>query len=210
MLNISKELMDFIMNIDSPERYREQEENLAYLRSIKVSPLLEYYLYMRLRHLYFDINPSECKGNAYSLMMNEQLNTYCFDSTVAVIPFLQPTDVIQRGTICPDSKQIIDHAWIKIKFRGDEYILDAALGLIVPITEYTNLYKQNIKGEVTSKIVTSKIIETFETSEPYYKDFYLVRNGNIDSAFYNTSLKLSGKYNKNKIKKLAVYIPINA
>ena len=222
-----------ILNKSINNEQLTEEEKYKILRSETIDHGLINYLKEKLQNLYFYFN-DKLSGNIFSLMANNKLEGWCWQTTEAAILFFNDDDYIERGILYLDKKTpIYEHTWICFNYQNNKYIFDPALNLLCKEQYYKKIFKANIKGKISSKevkkdlfkqlkdIKNNDLTQEYSSYEKFFKDIFkddyedYIKNKNgkitlrspedINSPFYRNNADYDITIKDEEVESIDVY-----
>lgn len=198
-----------ILNKSINNEQLTEEEKYKILRSETIDPGLINYLKDKLQNLYFYFN-NKLRGNILSLMSDNELEGWCWQTTEAAILFFNDDDIIERGILYLDKKTpIYEHTWICFNYQNNKFVFDPALNLLCKEQHYKKIFDVIIKSKVSSKEVKEELMKQLSESKSDNKSQAYVSYEN----FLKDILKKDYEsFIKNKKDKVTMHAPedINA
>ena len=135
-----------------------EEEKFKILQSKKINIKVVEYLMNKLNNLYIEVL-DKYEGSLFELMPVRQLEGWCWQTTESAIVFLNDDDYIERGNLNFDKiTPEYYHSWICFKFDNTEYVLDPCLNFLCKKSDYSKIFKIDVKGKVSAKAVREELI----------------------------------------------------
>ena len=158
----------------------------------------------KLNNLHIEVL-GKYEGSLFELMPVGKLEGWCWQTTESAIVFLNDDDYIERGNLRFDEKTPeYYHSWICFKFNGTEYVLDPCLSFLCKKSDYSKIFKIDVKGKVSAKEVKEELIR--QVTAPKEED-----NSKAHQAFQSFMKSFMGKsydsYIESKKDEVIVYGP---
>lgn len=164
-----------------------QEEKFKILRSKRISTKVVKYLMKKLNNLYIEVL-GDYEGSLFELMARGKLEGWCWETTESAIVFLNDDDYVERGNLRFDEETPeYYHSWICFKFNNTEYVLDPCLSFLCKKSDYSRIFKVDVKGRVSAKAVKEELIR--QVSKPKEED-----NSEANQRFQSFLKSIMGEY----------------
>ena len=135
-----------------------EEERYNILRSKGVDPAVITYLMKILKYLYIEVL-GDYEGSLFTLMSEENLLGWCWETTESAIVFFNDDDYIERGYLYIDEKMTkYYHSWICFNYNGVEYVLDPCLNILCKKRYYSKIFKTKVLAKIYAKAVKDELI----------------------------------------------------
>lgn len=158
MFGINEILNKFFIN---KELSKQDKDKI--LRSKRIDLKVFNYLSRRLNNLHIEVS-DQIKGTLFELMPVRRLDGWNWQTVKSAIVFFNDDDYIEIGTLKRDdrTREEFNHSWICFKFNHTEYVLDCGLDLLCKKSDYSKIFKTNVKETVYAKTVKDELINMYK------------------------------------------------
>ena len=98
------------------------------------------------------------KGNLVDLMVKNDLESWCWETTEAAALFMPDDTIVNRAMLHPSDKDYFFHAFIEFKYNDIEYVFDPCCRMINHKEIYFKLFRPDVKGQTTAKDIKEYFI----------------------------------------------------
>lgn len=219
-----------VINFVTSEKEINTSRKISLLRSKIINKEVLEYVKKRLGNLYIEVLDKH-KGYIFELMQEKNLKGWCWQTTESALVFFNDDDYLERGYIeLEEEFSLCYHSWICFKFNNEEYVFDPCLNILCLKSDYEEVYRTEVLGEVSAERMKKELIQTMLTSQNInvtdtFKEFQSFIKSivssktykrieeevrvdyleDVNSPFFRNGSGYRGVIEQEKIKKLSVH-----
>ena len=165
------------------------------IKSIHISKHLLNYLKSILVNLSIEITKLKI-ANIISLMNEEYLEGWCWQTTETAILFFEDDSCVERGFLKFSQYNDYYHSWICFQFDDKEYVFDPCLNIIVEKVLYYHVFQVSLRAEIKATTIKDYFFYSLTTNgkdlisnedNNTYKVFSISGNDNVFNPMYRNS-----------------------
>ena len=156
MLGIN-EIINIIINGDNLSK----KECFQVLKNNTASVEVMAYLIQQFQNLKIEILDGD-ENNIIELMVEGELESWCWQTTETSILFLKDSDYIERGYLHFEKDKKYYHSWVCFKYKNIEYVFDPCLNLLCKKGLYTKIFKTDVRAKIFGRIVKEYFINQIQ------------------------------------------------
>jgi len=157
------EIINIIINGDDLSK----RDRFQILRNNTASVEVLAYLIQQFQNLKIEILDGK-EEDIIELMVEGELEGWCWQTTETSILFLKDTDYIERGYLHFEKEKTYYHSWVCFKYKNIEYVFDPCLNLLCKRSLYTKIFKTDVRAKILGRIVKEYFISQIQ--KPKEKD----------------------------------------